>query len=230
MILYHFCWDLVYIAGFGWRWFSSSAGFVWQQSICWSFILISGFCAAISHHQIRRGLIVSLCGLTITAVTSIFLPEDIVIFGILTFLGAAMITTGLFRMLPVRIPSSVGLYVCTCLFILTRFISQGYIGIWTHPVLFLPKIIYANLITTFFGFMHSSFYSTDYFSFFPWIFLYMCGYYTADILQKKNITSCKLFRINIPFFSYAGRHSLFIYMLHQPILYLITLLLDACIQ
>ena len=99
MILYHLCWDLVYIAGIRLDFYMSYKGFLWQQSICWSFILISGFCVAISNHPIKRGLIVSLCGLVITAATYIVVPEDIVIFGVLTFHGSAMIISGL--LLPV---------------------------------------------------------------------------------------------------------------------------------
>ncbi|MDE7404312.1 MAG: DUF1624 domain-containing protein, partial [Lachnospiraceae bacterium] len=44
MILYHACWDLVYIFGKDWSWYRGRGAYIWQQSICWSFILLSGFC------------------------------------------------------------------------------------------------------------------------------------------------------------------------------------------
>ena len=44
MILFHACWDLVYLFGYDWPWYKGTPGYLWQQSICWMFILISGFC------------------------------------------------------------------------------------------------------------------------------------------------------------------------------------------
>ena len=42
MILYHAAWDLVYIFGVSWPWYRGMGAYVWQQSICWTFILLSG--------------------------------------------------------------------------------------------------------------------------------------------------------------------------------------------
>lgn len=44
MILYHGMFDLVEIYGLHIPWFVERPGYVWQQSICWIFILLSGFC------------------------------------------------------------------------------------------------------------------------------------------------------------------------------------------
>ena len=43
MILYHACWDAVYLLGANWPWYGSRAAYIWQQSICWTFIMLSGF-------------------------------------------------------------------------------------------------------------------------------------------------------------------------------------------
>ena len=43
MIAYHGSWDLVYLAGVNWPWYHSKEAFLWQQSICWTFILLSGY-------------------------------------------------------------------------------------------------------------------------------------------------------------------------------------------
>ena len=42
MMAYHACWDLVYIFGMDWDWYGSFGAYLWQQSICWTFILLSG--------------------------------------------------------------------------------------------------------------------------------------------------------------------------------------------
>ena len=45
MILYHGCWNLVYLYGKDWQWYRYSKGaYFWQKSICCTFIFLSGFC------------------------------------------------------------------------------------------------------------------------------------------------------------------------------------------
>lgn len=227
MILYHLCWDLVYIAGIRLDFYTSNTGFIWQQSICWSFILISGFCVAISNHPITRGLIVSLCGLAITVVTSIFLPEDIIIFGVLTFHGSAMIITGLLLPILEKIHPGILLFFSAFMFAVTRFISYGYIGFPGANVITLPQSLYTNYLTTYLGFPFPFFYSTDYFAILPWIFLFWCGFAICRLLKmpkKGTLLLKRPFYIRIPGISFIGKHSLVIYMLHQPVLYALVML------
>ncbi|MCR5773407.1 MAG: DUF1624 domain-containing protein [Butyrivibrio sp.] len=227
MMLYHLCWDLVYIAGIRLDFYTSTPGYIWQQSICWSFILISGFCVAISNHPINRGLIVFLCGLIITIVTSIFLPEDIVIFGVLTLHGSAMIITGLLLPLLEQIHPALFLTLSAFLFTITRHISEGYIGFPHANVITLSRSLYANYFTTYLGFPFKSFYSTDYFAIIPWIFLFWCGFALCRLLKipkKGTLLLKRPFYIRIPGISFIGKHSLIIYMLHQPVLYALVML------
>lgn len=88
MMLYHGCWDLVNLFGIQADWYYGLPGHLWQQSICWVFILLSGFCVQLGHHTLRRGAQVFGAGALVTAVTLLFMPEDRVIFGVLTLLGA----------------------------------------------------------------------------------------------------------------------------------------------
>ena len=55
MIAYHLCWDLVYLRGLPWAWYNGFWAYIWQQSICCTFILLSGYCCQASRHPIRRG-------------------------------------------------------------------------------------------------------------------------------------------------------------------------------
>lgn len=95
MMLYHGCWDLVNLFGIQADWYYGLPGHLWQQSICWVFILLSGFCVQLGHHTLRRGAQVFGAGALVTAVTLLFMPEDRVVFGVLTLLGSAMLLTGL---------------------------------------------------------------------------------------------------------------------------------------
>ena len=76
MMLYHGMWDVVFLFGVAQKWYTGRPGFVWQQSICWVFLLLSGFCLPLGHHPFRRGAVVFGAGALVTAVTLLFLPED----------------------------------------------------------------------------------------------------------------------------------------------------------
>ena len=115
MMLYHGCWDLVNLFGIQADWYYSLPGHLWQQSICWVFILLSGFCAPFGRHMLRRGVTVFAAGALVTAVTLVFMPEDRVVFGVLTFLGSAMLLTGVLEPLLKKIPPAAGLAVSAVL-------------------------------------------------------------------------------------------------------------------
>lgn len=47
MTLYHLLWDIVYLSGRSLPWYDGMAGYLWQQSICWTFIAVSGMSLAL---------------------------------------------------------------------------------------------------------------------------------------------------------------------------------------
>lgn len=224
MIIYHGAWDMVYIAGHDWPFYHTHGAFVWQQSICWTFILLSGFCMNLSVHKWRRGILVSVCGLLVTTVTLVFLPEDRVIYGVLTFIGAAMLITALFYEELKRIPAAVGILVNGYLFFLFRFVNSGYLQFWKGVHVSLPSSWYHGYFFTFLGFMDPSFYSTDYFSLLPWLFLFWAGLFLGKLFAIGEKRAAGILYFNIPPLSFLGRHSLLIYLLHQPVLYMFFVL------
>lgn len=151
MMLYHGCWDLVNLFGIQADWYYGLPGHLWQQSICWVFILLSGFCVQLGHHTLRRGAQVFGAGALVTAVTLLFMPEDRVVFGVLTLLGSAMLLTGLLEKPLRRIPPAAGFAISAVLFALTRNVSVGYLGFGSLR-LWLPQTLYANYVTAYFGF------------------------------------------------------------------------------
>lgn len=219
MILYHTMWDVVYILGKRISWYQSDLGYLWQQSICWVFILLSGFCWSLGRNRIKRGIMVSMAGALITAVTVVTMPENQVIFGVLTLLGACMLLLipldGIMR----KINPLVGIIGSAFLFAVFRNINVGQLGFESWRLISLPSSLYRNLFTTFLGMPMEEFSSTDYFSLFPWIFLFLAGYFIYQELNRKNLLN-KLECKEIPGIAWIGRHSLEIYLLHQPILYL----------
>ncbi len=183
MMLYHGCWDLVNLFGIQADWYYGLPGHLWQQSVCWVFILLSGFCVQLGHHTLRRGAQVFGAGALVTAVTLLFMPEDRVIFGVLTLLGSAMLLTGLFEKPLRQISPAAGLAVSAVLFALTRNVSAGYLGFGSLR-LWLPQTLYANYVTAYFGFYPWWFYSTDYFALLPWLFLFWAGYFLYGVVGR----------------------------------------------
>ena len=41
MMLYHACWDMMFLFGIWMDWYIGWPGRLWQQSLCWVFILLS---------------------------------------------------------------------------------------------------------------------------------------------------------------------------------------------
>lgn len=244
MILYHACWDAVYMIGANWPWYYSRGAYIWQQSICWTFILLSGFCVPLSKHLFRRGLEVFGAGALIMLVTGIVLPEDRVVFGVLTLIGSCMLL-----MIPVQKAAgkavrskgkaAAGFLISFVLFALFKDINAGVIGtgmlhrilpafpLWTVSV---PSGLYRNLLTAYLGFPPAGFYSTDYFSLLPWSFLYLSGYFLHYVLKHTGALRSPVMSAEISPLSFMGRNSLIIYLLHQPVLYLYVLLYETALR
>ncbi|MBE6022552.1 MAG: DUF1624 domain-containing protein [Cellulosilyticum sp.] len=219
MIAYHLIWDLVYLFGMEWKWYQSTGGYVWQQSICWTFILLSGFCWSIGNHPLKRGVNMLVIGSVITLATVILMPENRIVFGILTLIGSCnLILIGLEKSLK-RVHEGRGLLLSMFLFILMKQVNNGYIGFGEDFIFRLPDILYQGYFTTYIGFTAPEFYSADYFSLIPWCFLFIAGYFLYQIVAKKDGLRY-LYKKGIGVIEYIGRHSLIVYVLHQPIIYL----------
>lgn len=206
MGLYHAMWDIVYIYNNDISWYKAMPGYIWQQSICWTFILLSGFSWPLGKHPVKRGIIVSLCGILVSAVTFFALPEEPVIFGILTFMGAAMLLTALLDRVPIN--RRLLFIAALILFILTKYGPLSFKG--------------TGLLTAFLGFPYPGFISSDYFPLIPWYFLYICGYSLNGILLNGDEGGNRVREFLIPGIlsplELIGRNTLIIYMLHQPVI------------
>lgn len=215
MMLYHGMWDVVFLFGVTQKWYTGLPGFVWQQSICWVFLLLSGFCLPLGHHPFRRGAVVFGAGALVTAVTLLFLPEDVVWFGVLTLLGSSMLLTAALDPLLRRVPPAVGVALSALLFWGTYPTMNGF---WNLPGgrLALPQALYASYPTAYLGFMPKSFFSTDYFPLLPWLFLFWAGYFLHHLVGRGRLAPLR--RSVCPPLGWMGRHSLVLYLLHQPVI------------
>lgn len=218
MLTYHTVWDMVYLFGQKWDWFESNWALGWQQSICWSFILLSGFCWSFGRRKWKRGIIVFIAGSIISLVTITVMPENRVLFGVLTMLGSSMVF-----MIPVekvlrRMNPYVGLLGAFFLFSYMKNIDNGSLGWEKFGYVKVPENWYANLFSAYWGLPEKGFFSADYFGIFPWLFLFVTGYFVYRIFEKNqwlnvlNVGKVKPLEM-------LGKNSLLVYMVHQPLIY-----------
>ncbi|GKH51216.1 hypothetical protein CE91St46_23270 [Eubacteriales bacterium] len=219
MVAYHFCYDLRYLYGLPLRFMDERSGFCWQQMICWTFILVSGASAALSRRPARRGMAVLGCGMLLTVVTFLIMPGQRIVFGVLHLLGCAMLlTAGLLPLLQ-RLSPAAGAAGSFLLFLGTRWISSGLLfGVR----IFEPGMVSTNLFAPL-GIYGPGFFSADYFPVIPWYFLFLTGYFLFGVLRAGGAGG--LLSRKIPLLSAAGRHTLPVYLIHQPILMGICLLI-----
>lgn len=224
MIAYHAVWDLVYIYQLDWGWYKTEGAYIWQQGICWTFIFLSGFCWPLGIRARRRGIIVFLGGAVITLVTLAVMPQNRVVFGVLTLIGSCMLLMQLFDRWLRQVPAVAGITGSLGLFFLTRNINEGWLGFEQWNFVEIPSGLYRNILMTYLGFTQRDFYSTDYFSIMPWLFLFLGGYFTYRLVYDKRVMHF-LEKGVLCSPEWMGKHSFEIYMVHQPALYVILELL-----
>ena len=218
MILYHASWDLVYMFDVNWSWYRSNGAYIWQQCICWTFIILSGFCYSFGRKKLKRGMLVFLCGLLISIVTCTLMPESRVLFGILTLLGSCMLLMLPLETLFKKMNPYLGFLVSFSIFVFIRNINNGFLGFEKWNLIQVPSNLYKNLFTAYIGFPSNNFYSTDYFALLPWFFLFLTGFFLHQIFKKNNWLKSFAPHVCKPL-EWLGKHSLPIYVAHQPIIY-----------
>lgn len=220
MIIYHTLWDIVYMFGVDIPLFRTTSAHIFQQYILWSFVIISGFCLNLCKHPFKRGIITLGLSIAMTLATMIVIPEATIIFGVLTFLGAAMLITGALRKPLSRIKYYIGLPLSALLFFITYNTSEGNLGFGGLIICDLPEALYSGYFSAFFGFPNESFTSADYVPLFPWLFLYFAGFFIFDLLKSNNLMK-HLSTFRIPPIEWLGRHALIIYIIHQPVIFVV---------
>ncbi len=224
MVIYHAMWDLVYIYGVSIPFYHTQGAYVFQQSILWSFVLISGFCSALGSHKLKRAIYVLSGSVLISLVTYIMMPSSYVLFGVLSFIASAMILMIALDKVLLKLNAIFGFVLSFLLFSFTKNVAYGYIGFFDTKILELPDFLYANNLTAYLGFPHSEFASTDYVPLIPWIFLYIAGYFIYQIFKKYDLLRF-LSVIRCRALEFIGRHSLIIYLLHQVVIYIVLYLI-----
>ena len=77
MVIFHFLYDVYIVYEKSPTWYSLPAIHIWQQTICCTFIFISGFVWVWGKEKnLRRGIIFNLLGLLISIITLVVIPAQ----------------------------------------------------------------------------------------------------------------------------------------------------------
>ncbi len=166
-----------------------------------------------SRNAVKHGAIVLGCAMILTIVTAIAMPSVQINFGVLHMMGLSMLIVALAKKAIRKIPNVVGCVVSFCLFAVLYGVPRGFIGFFNYFPIELPTALYSTDVLFWLGFPSDTFFSGDYFPLIPWLFLFLTGYYIWGICKDKFAR--KTGGKNI--IEVMGRHSLIIYMAHQPI-------------
>ena len=209
MVVYHFCYDLNYFQLAGFDFYRDPFWLNLRTLIVSLFLGLVGISLVLaSEHGInwrryfrRLGLLL-LCAVAISIISYLMFPGRTIFFGILHFIAFASVAGLLFVSWP-KVSLVVGL---------------GLIGldlVYQHPLFNQAWLQWVGLMT------HKP-PTEDYVPVIPWFGVVLLGIFIGQqLLQRPALQGIRSWRSNIPparGLAFAGRHSLLIYMLHQPIL------------
>lgn len=217
MVAHHAAWDLHYLFGVNIPPLNHPLMSLLQPLFAGIFVFVSGMVCNVSRSNLWRGTVTLLCAFGVTAATAVALPGQTVHFGVLHLLAAGMLAYGLGEPLWRRCPASVGFAVAAALFVLCWNLPKGYLG-WGSWSVVLPVEWYRFSLGFVFGLPEQGFSSGDYFPLIPWLFLFFAGSFAGRSVFTQKSPDW-LFRQSIPILGWVGRHSLWFYLLHQPLLF-----------
>jgi len=230
MVVYHFLFDLDYFNIYpmpGWLWPQQLYGF----PITFLFIFIAGISLALSasktnnskmlmQKMMKRGIFIFAVGLLITAATWIYPHDGAILFGVLHLIGVSTILAIPFLMggtkgktanahvfgkmrksFLILIPLVFGIVVIA----LSKVVEKISGPIWMVPL----------------GIHPYGFYALDYEPLFPWFGVVLVGIAVGFWIYPKGERRFSFFGEESKFlkgFSWVGRHSLEIYLVHQPVI------------
>jgi len=217
MVGYHLLYDLGEMAGF-----KSFLGFetdlstpAWQAAqyfFAVVFVVLSGISSTLSRNNVRRALKLLAVAVLITGVTYFFDPSGTVHFGILHLLGVSILVYGLaFEKASGQACAMVGAAVIGA-------------GLILPPVSKLLAVGFDWLLP--FGIHGPAYSSFDYFPLLPWFGIFLTGAALGKSVYapKRGLIPV---RLSETFVNSAGRHSLLIYILHQPVILAVLYLLGV---
>lgn len=186
------------------------------------FILISGISCRLSHSNAIRGAKLFGIAVGLSLVMWVLdykfgMSNTMIWFGILHLLSVCMLLYALLHRPLEKVHPLIAVPLLALLFAITFHMPDGYLQFVNHTVA-LPEWLTSCRFLFPLGIVHPEFASADYYPIFPWIFLFFIGASIGRWFKGGNLPE---FFYNEHFrpLAYCGRHTLVIYLAHQPIIY-----------
>ncbi len=218
---YHLTFDLY--SWFGICDFIYSDGMnVFRDCMVAMLVLISGICCHFSRNNLKRGAVCFAIAMGLTGVTALLGNEMCIKFGVLHMFGISMMVYGLLAPLLKSRHGWIWGILLIGGFLFTFSLSLGSLGIYRLPLISVPDGLYQIPFLFWLGLPGKTFISADYYPLLPWTLLFFAGSFFGNYI--KYIPKCdKMPELKV--LSFIGRHTLALYLLHQPIFYGILFLI-----
>ncbi len=182
---------------------STTAWTIAQMFFATLFIVLSGVSGTLSRSNVRRGLRLLAISILVSAATYVFDPSSTVYFGILQCLAISMLLYG-------------AAFEKASAFALTM-TGAAVVGLGAAlPALKKALALRFDWLLPF-GLHSPAFSSYDYFPLVPWFGVFLVGAALGKTLYAPK-RSLLPWRLPVTFVNIAGRHSLWIYIAHQPVI------------
>lgn len=197
------------------------------------FVLLAGICTRLSRSNLRRGIlvlmgadIISFVTLAIDLVFFRSVGELFIYFGILHLMAACILLYALFDFIfkkiklsrrTMHILSIVLFFVFVLAFAATYNIYEGTLGFGSYSIRIASQL-HGTLMGSILGFGGYTPVSADYFPLMPWCFIFFAGSFLG-IFFKEDKVPAFLHKDICPPITFIGRKTLWVYLLHQPLIY-----------
>ncbi|WP_417712412.1 heparan-alpha-glucosaminide N-acetyltransferase [Roseibium aggregatum] len=211
MAIYHFSWDLSWFAYVDWPVAQGTGWRIFAASIAGSFLFLAGISLDFAHHTgirwqafwRRLGVIVAAAA-AVSAVTYFTFGDTFVRFGILHSIALSSLIALPFTRLPVVFAVLAAALVFSLPFWAASPAFDGQVWLWT-------------------GLGTPGFASVDYVPLAPWASVTLAGIAVSKIFRKlglwQSLSGLTFSHRPGRLTRFLGRHSLLVYLLHQPLLY-----------
>ena len=216
MVIYHIMFDVVFL-NISYIDLSSIPVLLFLYPIGTMFLLLVGVSLTLSYSRaeqtlsswerqrkfILRGLYIFGGGMLVTIGTWLYLKQGYVIFGVLHCIGVSTILA--YPLIRKRVyPLILGI-ICVVIGVFLQLMV----------VVDFPWLLWV-------GFIPHNFYTVDYFPLLPWFGVILIGIFLGNSLYQNNKRRFKIKDVShflaVRGVCFLGRHSLLIYLLHQPII------------
>lgn len=219
MVGFHFCYDLAELQGIRIPWFQGIFEDVWRASISWTFLALAGVMCSYSKNNLKRAFKYGAVAVAIWVATTVAAVDVPISFGIIFCMAASTLVYSALQKCKLQPIGVVSGLIFILFFSLTLRLSSGHLSLLGNAVA-VPKELYSNEWFSWLGFPGPKFSSGDYYPLLPYSLMYLAGASLGPRIRSSIPVAVK--NIGCKPLEFIGRHALEVYVLHQPILLLIS--------